>query len=70
MSVRAWRALGLVAFALFTAYVLIGRLLDPRTYPSGDPRNEPAFWVAVALLGLVLVTLVLVAAAREVRSRR
>jgi hypothetical protein len=54
--------------------VLIGlalRTLGPHDYPAGDIRNEPLFWAALGVLGLVVIgTLVIGSIRLLIRGNR
>jgi cation transport ATPase len=44
---------GLV-FGLAAILVALAKLIEPHTYPPGDPRNETVFWLAIAAAGIGL----------------
>jgi hypothetical protein len=40
------------------------KILEPHDYPAGDIRNEPLFWIVMAVVALVVVGALLVGAIR------
>jgi uncharacterized protein involved in exopolysaccharide biosynthesis len=46
------------------------KVISPPEYPTGDVRNEPAFWLVIGLVTVVVVGVVLFGALREIVGRR
>lgn len=62
----AWFILVLWApLALLIAGV---KLLERHDYPAGDLRNEPVFWVGVALVTVLFVGVMVILAVRRLRK--
>jgi hypothetical protein len=64
-----WRAAALIGFALWGASIVLPRALERHSYPAGDPRNEPAFWLVVVALFLAFVVAAVFDAIRGLRRR-
>lgn len=48
----------------------IVKALGPHDYPAGDMRNEPAFWIAFAVVALLLVGALMAGSIRLLRRGR
>ena len=58
----------LVLWAPVALLIAVVKLLEPHDYPAGDLRNEPAFWVGVALVTVLFVVVMVVLAVRQLRQ--
>jgi hypothetical protein len=56
------------AMALFVGPIVLVvtavKILEPHDYPAGDIRNEPLFWIVMAVVALVVIGALLVGAIR------
>jgi len=52
--------------------VAVVKVFEPHHYPSGDVRNEPLFWIGLAVAALLLTAILVVGSIRTLRrgSRR
>jgi hypothetical protein len=69
---RARRRSGAVlALIVSPALLLIAavKILERHAYPAGDMRNDPQFWLVVALVMLVFVGALVVGSIRVLRER-
>ncbi len=58
----------LVLWAPIALLVVGVKLLERQDYPPGDLRNEPVFWVGVALVTVLFVGVMVVLAVRRLRQ--
>jgi hypothetical protein len=58
----AWMALAIGPFILV---LLAIKVFEDHTYPPGDFRNEPVFWIAFGLGAVLLIATMMVGAIRS-----
>lgn len=68
---RARRRSGAVMALIVGPIVLVGtvlRAVEAHSSPSGDIRNEPAFWIAIVVLALLVLGGMIVGSIRLLRG--
>ncbi len=58
----------LVLWAPLALLIAGGRLLERHDYPAGDLRNDPVFWVGVAVITVLFVGVMATLAVRRLRE--
>lgn len=63
------RSGAMMSFVIGPVVLLVAavKVVERHDYPAGDIRNEPLFWILVAIAALVLVGALVVGSIRELR---
>lgn len=58
----------LVLWAPVALLIAAVKVLEPHDYPAGDLRNEPLFWVGLAVVTVLFVGVMVTLAVRRLRE--